>query len=148
MKHEKDLSRQKSTKVNKSQQKSAQVDKNQQKSAHVGNSRPKSAEVDIMQLHQEQRAWNTGRLSATDTTYWNIKGCGDAARFFTGNSLFYREKACVDFCRKCGTNVPPLGMGARYGKNGFPPPKHAPLRVVPMWYHNLFEVVLLKTHET
>ena len=39
-------------------------------------------------------------------------------------------------------------MEAKYGKNGFPPPKHAPLRVVPMWYHNLFEVVLLKTHET
>ena len=41
--------------------------------------------------------------------YWNIKGCGDAARFFTGNCLFYREKACGDFCWKCGTNVPPLG---------------------------------------
>jgi hypothetical protein len=26
--------------------------------------------------------------------------------------------------------------------------RHAPLGVVPMWYHNLFEVVLLKTHET
>ncbi len=53
----------------------------------------------------------------------------------------------LEMWHKCATTGK-LGMEAMYDKNGFPPPKHAPLRVVPMWYHNLFEVVLLKTHET
>jgi hypothetical protein len=39
-------------------------------------------------------------------TYWNIKGCGDAARIFTGKFLFFRRKGCGGFCIKCGTNVP------------------------------------------
>jgi len=48
--------------------------------------------------------------------YWNIKGCGDAARFFASNVLVFREKACGDLCRKCGTNVPHSEIGARHGK--------------------------------
>jgi hypothetical protein len=48
--------------------------------------------------------------------YWNIKGCGDAARFFASKCLFCREVACGDFCRKCGTNVPHLEIGATHGK--------------------------------
>src|SRR6266849_3938502 len=40
-------------------------------------------------------------------TYWNIKGCGDAARVSTGKFLFFRGKGCGGFCSKCGTNVPP-----------------------------------------
>src|SRR5260370_32161171 len=40
-------------------------------------------------------------------TYWNIKGCGDAARVSTGKFLFFRGKACGGFCSTCGTNVPP-----------------------------------------
>ena len=39
-------------------------------------------------------------------TYWNIKGCGDAARVFTGKYLLFRGKGCGGFCSKCGTNVP------------------------------------------
>jgi len=38
-------------------------------------------------------------------TYWNIKGCGDAARVSTGKFLFFRRKGCGGFCSKCGTNV-------------------------------------------
>jgi len=48
--------------------------------------------------------------------YWNIKGCGDAARFVASNFLFFREKACGDFCRKCGTNVAHLEIGVTHGK--------------------------------
>ncbi len=40
-------------------------------------------------------------------TYWNIKGCGDAARVFTGKFFFFRRKGCGDFFPKRGTNVPP-----------------------------------------
>ena len=40
-------------------------------------------------------------------TYWNIKGCGDAARVSTGKFLFFRGKGCGGFCSRCGTNVPP-----------------------------------------
>jgi hypothetical protein len=40
-------------------------------------------------------------------TYWNIKGCGHAARVFTGKCLFFRRKECGHFCSQCGTNVPP-----------------------------------------
>ena len=38
--------------------------------------------------------------------YWNIKGCGGAARVFRGKCLFVSRKECGDFCWKCGTNVP------------------------------------------
>jgi len=48
--------------------------------------------------------------------YWNIKGCGDAARFFSGNCLFSGEKACGDFLEKCGTSVPPAEIEGIYGK--------------------------------
>jgi hypothetical protein len=48
--------------------------------------------------------------------YWNIKGCGDAARFFASNFLFFKGEACGDLCRKYGTNVPHSEMWARHGK--------------------------------
>jgi hypothetical protein len=47
------------------------------------------------------------RIISDRHTYWNIKGCGDAARIFTGKFLFFRTKGCGDFCWQCGTNVPP-----------------------------------------
>ena len=40
-------------------------------------------------------------------TYWNIKGCGDAARVSTAKFFFFRRKGCGDLCPKRGTNVPP-----------------------------------------
>ena len=46
------------------------------------------------------------RIISERHTYWNIKGCGDAARIFTGKCLFFRRKECGDFCSQCGTNVP------------------------------------------
>jgi len=115
MKHERVLSRQKSAKVNKSRQESAEVDKNKQKSAQIDTNsaqvgRSRHYSIALGAVCRERR-----QIIGDGHTYWNIKGCGDAARFFTGNSLFYREKACVDFCWKCGTNVPPLGMEAMYG---------------------------------
>ena len=39
-------------------------------------------------------------------TYWNIKGCGHAARVFTGKCLFFRRKQCGHFYPQCATNVP------------------------------------------
>jgi hypothetical protein len=48
--------------------------------------------------------------------YWNIKGCGGAARFFGSNCLFCNEKARGDFCRKCGTNVAHSEIGETHGK--------------------------------
>jgi hypothetical protein len=45
--------------------------------------------------------------------YWNIKGCGDGARFFATNCLICKDKACGDFCWKCGTNVPPANVDKR-----------------------------------
>ncbi len=47
------------------------------------------------------------RIIGDRHTYWNIKGCGDAARVFRGKFLFFRRKRCGDFCSKCGTSVPP-----------------------------------------
>jgi hypothetical protein len=47
---------------------------------------------------------------------WNIKCCGDAARFFASNFLIFREKACGDVWQKCGTNVPHSEIGERHGK--------------------------------
>ena len=47
------------------------------------------------------------RIIRDGHTYWNIKGCGDAARVFTGKFFFFRRKGCGDFCPKRGTNVPP-----------------------------------------
>ncbi len=48
--------------------------------------------------------------------YWNIKGCGDAARSFASNWSFCREKACGDFCRKCATNVAHWEIGETHGE--------------------------------
>jgi hypothetical protein len=48
------------------------------------------------------------RVMGEKSGYWNIKGCGDATRFFLGNCLFYRGNACGDFWWKCGTSVPPV----------------------------------------
>ena len=48
--------------------------------------------------------------------YWNIKGCGDAALCFASNCLLCKEKACGDFCRKCGTNVAHSEIRATHGK--------------------------------
>ena len=56
------------------------------------------------------------RVLGEKSGYWNIKGCGDAARFFSGNRLFSREKACGDFFEKCGTSVPPTEIEGIYGK--------------------------------
>jgi hypothetical protein len=47
------------------------------------------------------------RIIGDRHTYWNIKGCGDAARVFTGKFFFFRRKGCGHFCPKRGTNVPP-----------------------------------------
>jgi len=47
------------------------------------------------------------RIISDRHTYWNIKGCGDAARVSTGKFLFFRGKGCGGFRSKCDTNVPP-----------------------------------------
>jgi len=47
------------------------------------------------------------RIIGDRHTYGNIKGCGDAARVFTGKFFFFRRKGCGDFCPTRGTNVPP-----------------------------------------
>src|SRR5712692_1411055 len=101
------LRRQKSTRVDRNQQKSAKV---AQKSTKVGRNRQKSSVV-----NRSQHSFNGNRSAVQGMlgdhrrkhTYWNIKGCGDAARVFTGKFLFFRRKGCGGFCSKCGTNVPP-----------------------------------------
>ena len=60
------------------------------------------------------------RIISDRHTYWNIKGCGDAARVFTGKFLFFRRKGCGDFCWQCGTKVP-LQFGRAFLT--FPKPK-------------------------
>src|SRR5260370_37061418 len=52
----------------------------------------------------------------------------------------------LEMWHKCATTGK-LGMEAMYDKNGFPPPKHAPLRVVPMWYQHLREGARLNACE-
>lgn len=47
---------------------------------------------------------------------WNIKGCGDDARFFASNVLVFKGKACGDLCRQCGTNVTHSEIGETHGK--------------------------------
>jgi hypothetical protein len=37
------------------------------------------------------------RIISDRHTYWNIKGCGDAARVSTGKFLLFREKGCGVF---------------------------------------------------
>ena len=110
------------------------VGRNRQESAEINRSRqispenrPKSAEIDKShQLSTEVNTLSTGigapcsdcsriigentriaRTHVLEHTYWNIKGCGDAARIFIGKFLFFRRKRCGGFCFKCGTNVPP-----------------------------------------
>src|SRR5208283_1424582 len=86
---------------------SAEIGKSRQKSTEVGNSRPK--------FNRSQHSFNRNRSAVQRMpedhrrkhTYWNIKGCGDAARVSTGKFLFFRGKGCGGFCSKCGTNVPP-----------------------------------------
>src|SRR6266850_331661 len=55
------------------------------------------------------------RIISEKHRYRNIKGCGDAARFFADNWLLFREKPCGDFCWKCGTNVPPANANKERG---------------------------------
>jgi hypothetical protein len=101
------LRRQKSTRVDRNQQKSTNIAR---KSSTVGRNRQKSSVV-----NRSQHSFNRNRSAVQGMpgdhrrkyTYWNIKGCGDAARFFTGKFLFFRMKGCGDFCLKCATNVPP-----------------------------------------
>src|SRR6266478_1649797 len=82
-------SRQNSTNLNPTQHFSSKVDRSQHSSTVV------------------RAACMKGRRIISDRhTYWNIKGCGDAARIFTGKFLFFRRKGCGGFCIKCGTNVP------------------------------------------
>ena len=56
------------------------------------------------------------RMIGERQRYWNIKGCGDAARFFASNCIFCRAGACGDFRRKCGNNVAHLEIGVTHGK--------------------------------
>ena len=98
-------------------QKSPRVDRNQQKSTNiarkstkVGRNRQESSVV-----NRSQHSFNGNRSAVQGMlgdhrrkhTYWNIKGCGDAAHVSTGKFLFFRRKGCGGFCSKCGTNVPP-----------------------------------------
>src|SRR5712692_4938876 len=98
--HEKVLSQQKSTKVVRSLQISTRVNTSQQKSAQVDRSQHSSTPVGTTLMK-----WR--RIIGERHRYWNIKGCGDAARIFTGKFLFFRRKGRGGFCSKCGTNVPP-----------------------------------------
>src|SRR5258708_28326765 len=106
-KQEAPLRRQKSTRVDRNQQKSTNI---AQKSTKVGRNRQKSSVVKRSR-HSFNRNGSAVQGLLADHwqkhTYWNIKGCGDAARVFTGKCLFSRRKECGDFCSKCGTNVPP-----------------------------------------
>src|SRR5260370_38944577 len=102
-----------------------------QKSAELGKSRQQSAVVDwksaefgwrgqkVAQSRQKSTFFNSSRSSENAMqadywdrhTYWNIKGCGDAALVFTGKCLLFRRKECGDFCKRCDTNVPPQENG-------------------------------------
>ena len=107
VKQEPTLRRQKSPRVDRNQQKSINIAR---KSTKVGRNHQKSSVV-----NRSQHSFNTNRSAVQimqadhrrKHTYWNIKGCGDAARVFTGKFLFFRGKGCGGFCSKCGTNVPP-----------------------------------------
>ena len=107
VKQEAPVRRQKSTIVDRNQQKSTNI---AQKSTKVGRDRQESSVV-----NRSQHSFNGNRSAVQGMlgdhrrkhTYWNIKGCGDAARVSTGKFLFFRGKGCGGFCSKCGTNVPP-----------------------------------------
>jgi hypothetical protein len=51
------------------------------------------------------------RIIGEGHRYWNIKGCGDASRIFIAKCLFFSAEGCGDFCKRCGTNVPPQENG-------------------------------------
>src|ERR1700675_2697438 len=70
------------------------------KSANVGGNRHSSTGVGAA-CSECRRIFRDGH------TYWNIKGCGDAARVSTAKFFSFRRKGCGDFCPKRGTNVPP-----------------------------------------
>src|SRR6266404_9527578 len=70
------------------------------KSANVGGNRHSSTGVGAACMECR-------RIIRDGHTYWNIKGCGDAARVFTGKFFFFRREGCGDLCPKRGTNVPP-----------------------------------------
>src|SRR6266851_122353 len=100
-----------SAEIDKSRQKSTEVRQiSPEQSTKVGRNRQKSSVV-----NRSQHSFNGNRSAVQGMlgdhrrkhTYWNIKGCGDAARIFTGKFLFFRGKGCGGFCSKCGTNVPP-----------------------------------------
>ena len=99
-----------SAEIDRSRPKSTEVDNIARKSPKVGRNRQKSSVVNRSQ-HSFNRNRSTVQGMQTDHrrkhTYWNIKGCGDAARVSTGKFLFFRGKGCGGFCSKCGTNVPP-----------------------------------------
>ena len=100
-----------SAEIDKSRQKSTEVRQiSPEQSTKVGRNRQKSSVV-----NRSQHSFNGNRSAVQGMlgdhrrkhTYWNIKGCGDAARVSTDKFLFFRRKGCGDFCLKCGTNVPP-----------------------------------------
>jgi hypothetical protein len=80
MKHEKELSRQESTKVNKGQRKSAQVGRSRHYSTALG-----AACRECRQIIGEGH------------TYWNIKGCSRFAVSFRLNCLFFLRFAWHHF---------------------------------------------------
>src|SRR6266404_3916167 len=92
-----------STEINKSRQKSPNLNAGQHFSAKVGASRQKSTLFTA--VGTTSMKWR--RIIGERHRYWNIKGCGDAARVSTGKFLFFRGKGCGGFCSRCGTNVPP-----------------------------------------
>jgi hypothetical protein len=106
VKQETPLRRQKSTRVDRNRWKSTNIAR---KSTKVGRNLQKSSVV-----NRSQHSFNGNRSAVQGMlgdhqrkhTYWNIKGCGYAARVSTGKFLFFRGKGCGDFCSKSGTNVP------------------------------------------
>ena len=107
--------------VGKVSRKAAAVGKSSQESALV---RPEVGGIRLTTTVVDRKSANVGgnRHSSTGVgaacmecrgiirdghTYWNIKGCGDATRVFTGKFFFFKGKGCGDFCPKRGTNVPP-----------------------------------------
>jgi hypothetical protein len=107
VKQEAPLRRQKSTRANRNQQKSTNIAR---KSTKVGRNRQKSSVVNRSQHSFIGNRSAVQRMQADhrrEHTYWNIKGCGDAARVFTGKYLLFKGKGCGGFCSRSGTNVPP-----------------------------------------
>src|SRR5260221_2732425 len=87
-------SRQNSTNLNPTQHFSSKVDRSQHSSTVV-----------------KAACMKCRRIISDRHTYWNIKGCGDASRVFIAKCLFFSAEGCGDFCKRCGTNVPPRENG-------------------------------------